>query len=802
MSSENIAGNSMPVDKPPTQQSKQEDSPGLNTGTNGAAGTPQDKRVQWSEGDPIPTDTEGPGDDDPNDETKKQQIEDLKMKLQGGNKNAQVPAGRETDLLPPGQQTNTARFDQYLNFEGADGEFTIPEGETEGLPSLAARKRITKDKSKVGNWLGKIMKPNEGIDQKDVEANIEENRSEMSSDEDEMPPPATTGPTSVLGGLMALKEADKSGSSTPTTSEKSMPLSDSDKDLNEKHDEKDDLKPPQGPAIVVDEEKQAPQITPTPSHADSNSETPTLVQTPGGSTKPSSSLSHSFAKYNPAALAAKGMHKGVHSAMSVASTPGKMAEKVFNEARKTPSQKAERRRRRKEQKKNEIMLNLAALIERQEFLLKLTRALMMFGSPSHRLESVIQNTGKFLEAPVQCMFTPGVMTMSFSDPSTRTSDTKFIKQASGLDLARLPDTHALYSDVLHGKISVTEASAKLDEIMLSPPTYNAFTTVCIGMLCSASITPMAFDGSFIDALMAAVLGAVLVITQMLVAKKDTFSSIFEILIASFNSFIAACLAYSRYFCFKAVVSGSIVLILPGFIILCGSLELTSRNITSGSVRMFYAIIYALLLGFGLGFGAQLWYLFTGQVIDSTDDCSAIQSVPGQNWYMRHAPDEYNILLAPLFVLGLALRNQTRIISWELILMILIGCAGYTVNYFSTNNNRFEGRADISSALASFTVGIIGNVIGRLSPHSAYVLMVPGILFVLPSGFGQFGLLSFANVGGSESSSAAQQTSATQAIAQNLISIANGLTVGLFLSSALINPASSSSRRNQAANFSF
>lgn len=92
------------------------------------------------------------------------------------------------------------------------------------------------------------------------------------------------------------------------------------------------------------------------------------------------------------------------------------------------------------------------------------------------------------------MFTPGVMTLSFSDPSTRTSDTKFIKQASGLDLARLPQTHSLYSDVLHGKINVTEASSKLDEIMLSPPSYNAIITVIIGMWCSAAITPMAFGG--------------------------------------------------------------------------------------------------------------------------------------------------------------------------------------------------------------------------------------------------------------------------------------------------------------------
>lgn len=602
---------------------------------------------------------------------------ELIRKLQGGGKNAQVPAGNEVDLLPPGQQTNTARLDQYLNFEGADGEFTIPEGETEGLPSLAARKRLAKDKSKVGNWLGKVLKPKAIDEEKDVEANIDENRSDVSYDDDPVPPPATTGPTSVLGGLMALKEADNSANSTPTTSVKSMPMSDSEPQLDEKV--------PEGPAIVIDEEKQAPELTPTPSHTNSNqtpSETPTLVQTPGGSTKPSS-LTTNFSKFNPASLALKGVHKGMSGAMSVASTPGKVAGKVFSEAKKAPSQKAERRKARKERKKNEILLNLAALIERQEFLLKLTRALMMFGSPSHRLEAVIQNTGKFLEAPVQCMFTPGVMTMSFSDPSTRTSDTKFIKQASGLDLARLPDTHALYSDVLHGKLGVTEASAKLDEIMLSPPTYNVFTTICIGMLCSAAITPLAFDGSFIDALMAAVLGAVLVITQMLVAKKDSFSSIFEILIASFNSFIAACLAYSRYFCFKAVVSGSIVLILPGFIILCGSLELTSRNITAGSVRMFYAIIYALLLGFGIGFGAQLWFLFTGQEIDSTNDCTAIQGIPGQNWYMRHSPNEYNILLAPLFVLGLALRNQTRLMSKELLLMVLIGCAGYTVNYFSS-----------------------------------------------------------------------------------------------------------------------
>lgn len=91
-------------------------------------------------------------------------------------------------------------------------------------------------------------------------------------------------------------------------------------------------------------------------------------------------------KHNPANMAVKGVSKGVHSAMSAASTPGKVAKTVFNEANKTNAAKAERKKAKKERKKNEILLNLAALIERQEFILKLARALMMFGSPSHKLE--------------------------------------------------------------------------------------------------------------------------------------------------------------------------------------------------------------------------------------------------------------------------------------------------------------------------------------------------------------------------------------------------------------------------------
>jgi uncharacterized membrane protein YjjP (DUF1212 family) len=68
--------------------------------------------------------------------------------------------------------------------------------------------------------------------------------------------------------------------------------------------------------------------------------------------------------------------------------------------------------------------------------------------------------------------------------------------------------------------------------------------------------------SFIDALMSAPLGALLVGVQMLAAKNDMFSNVFEIVIATVISFISAALASTGVFCYTALVSGGVVLILP------------------------------------------------------------------------------------------------------------------------------------------------------------------------------------------------------------------------------------------------
>lgn len=148
------------------------------------------------------------------------------------------------------------------------------------------------------------------------------------------------------------------------------------------------------------------------------------------------------------------------------------------------------KKRRQEKKKKEeifITMHVAAILQRQEFLMKLARALMMFGAPTHRIETQIQQTARVLEINCRCIYLPNLMLLAFGDDATHTSETKFIKQAGGLDLTKLTDMHSIYWNVIHDKIGVGEASAHLDDLMRRKPVIGRAPMVLVGGLCSAFI---------------------------------------------------------------------------------------------------------------------------------------------------------------------------------------------------------------------------------------------------------------------------------------------------------------------------
>jgi hypothetical protein len=136
-----------------------------------------------------------------------------------------------------------------------------------------------------------------------------------------------------------------------------------------------------------------------------------------------------------------------------------------------------------------ITVHIAETLSRQKYLLKLCRALMSYGAPTHRLEEYMKMSARVLETDGQFLYIPGCMIVSFDDASTHTTEVKLVKSQQGVDLGRLKDVHEIYKEVVHDVIGVEEATQRLDAIMSAPPKYNKWILVLVYGFASATVAP-------------------------------------------------------------------------------------------------------------------------------------------------------------------------------------------------------------------------------------------------------------------------------------------------------------------------
>lgn len=453
-----------------------------------------------------------------------------------------------------------------------------------------------------------------------------------------------------------------------------------------------------------------------------------------------------------------------------------------------------------------ITVQLAETLSRQRYLLRLCKALMKYGAPTHRLEEYMRMTAKVLEIEGQFLYIPGCMVISFDDAATHTADVKLVKAAQGVDLGRLFEVHQIYKEVIHDVIEVAEATRRLEEIMKRKPRFNVWFLILMHGCASASVGPFAFGARPIDMPIAFLLGCLLGILQLVLSPRSyLYSNVFEISAAVLTSFLARAFGSipyhgGRLFCFSALAQSSIALILPGYMVLCGSLELQSRSIVAGSVRMVYSIIYSLFLGFGITVGTSVYGLLDP---NATSDYYCPPS-PIENPYLQRLP------FVIMFTFCLTTINQAK---WRQIpVMLLISLCGYLTTYCSTK--RFGSNTQVVNALGAFVIGVMGNLYSRLRHGLAAAAILPAIFVQVPSGLAASGSLvsgitsadeinhnkSFYSIinNGTQGFLEAQQNMSLYGsskmysgvvfdIGYGMIQVAIGITVGLFLAALVVYP---------------
>ncbi|PGH09438.1 hypothetical protein GX51_00543 [Blastomyces parvus] len=370
--------------------------------------------------------------------------------------------------------------------------------------------------------------------------------------------------------------------------------------------------------------------------------------------------------------------------------------------------------------------------QRKKYLDRLCRALMNCGAPSHRLEEYMRMTARVLELEGSFTYFPGTMLMAFEDSTTDTTDLKMVRAQEGVNLGRLRDIQTVYKEVVHDIIGVEEAMQRLREIMNAKPKYGVLWLILLHGLACAMVGPFAFGARPIDMPICFILGCILAVLQHVLAPRSShYANVFEISAAVIITFLARAFGSIKssngqyVFCFAALAQSSICLILPGYIVLCGALALQSRNIIAGSVRMVYAIIYSLFLGFGMLIGTALY----GAIDKNATSEFACPASPIRNEYLQRFP----------FVLGFAicssLINQAKF--KQIPVMVTIAVTGYIVRFFAAR--QFEA-TQISSALGALAIGIMGNLYSRLGHGLAAAAILPAIFLQLPSGLASSGSL--------------------------------------------------------------
>ena len=141
-----------------------------------------------------------------------------------------------------------------------------------------------------------------------------------------------------------------------------------------------------------------------------------------------------------------------------------------------------------------ITIHIAETLSRQKYLLKLCKALMWYGAPTHRLEEYMTMSARVLETDGQFLYMPGCMIVSFDDVSTHTTEVKLVKVQQGVDLGKLKDVHEIYKEVVHDVIGVEEATQRLDAIMNAKPKYSPWLLVLVYGFASAAVAPYGKSG--------------------------------------------------------------------------------------------------------------------------------------------------------------------------------------------------------------------------------------------------------------------------------------------------------------------
>ena len=366
-----------------------------------------------------------------------------------------------------------------------------------------------------------------------------------------------------------------------------------------------------------------------------------------------------------------------------------------------------------------------SLNTRIAFLVELASRLHKYGTSSPRLEMAVSGSAQRLGVGAEVWSSPTAIIISFTDLAhgeygRLAQTTQVIRLTQGdVNLDKLCRADEIADRVIAGELDLREGFRLLRELEL--PDTRAQQAAVIGSygLSAAAIAALFLHSSWVDLLVAAVVGLIIGTITILSATRprlavasDAICAMVATLVVIIFSALVVPLAI------KSVILAGLIVLVPGMSLTTAVREISSQHLVSGMARMGGAMATLLKLTFG--------------TVAATQIC-AVLGIQPRDFALPELPKwvDYPALLVAAIAFAILFRAARR--DWPAVIVAVI--VGYLVTRLGGAISVNLPGAPFGVFLGGLLLSAMANIYARYAHRPGAVIREPGILLLVPGSVG-------------------------------------------------------------------
>jgi uncharacterized membrane protein YjjP (DUF1212 family) len=362
--------------------------------------------------------------------------------------------------------------------------------------------------------------------------------------------------------------------------------------------------------------------------------------------------------------------------------------------------------------------------EAWRFILKVGVAAHKYGSTSNRLESFLTSLANRMSYQGVFKATPVTITFALRESPDTLQRVEIIATAPpNIDLDKLARLGELLNEIREGRLSISDADARIDALDQIPPPWGKFASLLGYVFTGLGLAPLLGAG-WTDTFVATVFSILVYGMVLLSARMGAITmSWMPLSTALITGFLATLVKYwVPDLNLVLVILSAVAIILPGYSISLGAGELVAQHVLSGVSNLMSGLITLIKQIAGAIIGISIASLFV------TTAATEPETPVNQMWVM---------LLFPLLLVGLGLAFQVsrRDFPWSVLLsgIAFLGVLGGT-SLMDSN---------LGNLLGTIIAVVLANLWSRKTGRPTSIVLIPAIVMLVSGTIGFRGLAAMA-----------------------------------------------------------